>query len=69
MAVCFKESDMRRVPLRVVVKGKTVQVYVGAVTSPTLEVHKLGTSDRGLIGLWAGHNSDGDFANLRITPQ
>lgn len=56
------------VPLRVVVKGQTVQVYVGAVTSPTLEVRKLGTYDRGLIGLWAGANSDGDFANLRITP-
>jgi len=24
--------------------------------------------DRGLIGLWTGNNSDGDFANLRITP-
>jgi hypothetical protein len=57
------------VPLRVVVKGQTVQVYVGAVTSPTLEVRKLGTYDRGLIGLWVGNNSDGDFANLRITPQ
>jgi hypothetical protein len=56
------------VPLRVVVKGRTVQVYVGAVTSPTLEVRKLGSHDRGLIGLWAGNNSDGDFANLRITP-
>jgi len=56
------------VPLRVVVKGQTVQVYVGAVKSPTLEVRKLGSLDRGLIGLWAGNNSDGDFANLRITP-
>lgn len=57
------------VPLRVVVKGQTVQVYVGAVKSPTLEVRKLGTYDRGLIGLWVGNTSDGDFANLRITPQ
>jgi len=56
------------VPLRVVVKGQTVQVYVGAVKSPTLEVRKLGSLDRGLIGLWVGNNSDGDFANLRITP-
>jgi hypothetical protein len=56
------------VPLRVVVKGRTVQVYVGAVKSPTLEVRKLGSHDRGLIGLWVGNNSDGDFANLRITP-
>jgi hypothetical protein len=55
------------VPLRVVVKGRTIQVYVGAVRSPTLEVRKLGSADRGAIGLWVGNNSDGDFANLRIT--
>jgi hypothetical protein len=57
------------VPLRVVVKGKTVQVYVGAVKTPTLEVRKLGAHDRGLIGLWVGNNSDGDFANLRLSNQ
>jgi hypothetical protein len=56
------------VPLRVVVKDKTVQVYVGAVKSPTLEVRKLGSVDRGSIGLWVGNNSDGDFANLRVSP-
>ena len=56
------------VPLRVVVKDKTVQIYVGPAKSPTLEVRKLGTQERGEIGLWVGNNSDGDFANLRITP-
>ncbi len=56
------------VPLRVVVKGNTIQVYVGRVNSPTLEVRKLGQDDRGMIGLWTGNNSDGDFANLRVTP-
>lgn len=56
------------VPLRVVVKGKAIQIYVGPVKSPTLEVRKLGQHDRGMIGLWTGNNSDGDFANLRITP-
>ncbi len=55
------------VTLRVVVKGRTIQVYVGPVKSTTLEVRKLGQQDRGLIGLWVGNNSDGDFANLRIT--
>jgi hypothetical protein len=54
------------VPLRVVVKGRTIQVYVGSVKSPTLEVRKLGQHDRGMIGLWTGNNSDGGFANLRI---
>jgi hypothetical protein len=56
------------VSLRVVVKGDTIQVYAGAVTSPALEVRKLGANDRGAIGLWAGNNSDGDFSNLRVTP-
>jgi len=56
------------VPLRVVVKGARIQIYVGSGTKPTLEVRKLGQFDRGLIGLWAGNGSDGDFANLRITP-
>jgi len=56
------------VPLRIVVKGQTVQVYVGGVKSPALEVRKLGSDNRGSIGLWAGNNSDGAFANLRITP-
>ena len=56
------------VPLRVVVKGSTVQIFVGGVKSPTLEVRKLGSLDRGSIGLWVGNTSDGDFANLRVTP-
>jgi len=56
------------VPLRVVVKGRTIQIFVGAVKSPTLEVRKLGSDDRGMVGLWTGNGSDGDFANLRITP-
>jgi hypothetical protein len=54
------------VPLRVVVGAKTVQIYVGKVTSPTLEVRKLGTLERGRIGLWTGNGSDGAFANLRV---
>jgi len=56
------------VPLRVVVKDRTVQVFVGAATSPTLEVRKLGSHDRGQVGLWAGNGSDGAYKNLRITP-
>jgi hypothetical protein len=56
------------VPLRIVVKDKTVQIYVGPAESPTLEVRKLGTLERGAVGLWVGNTSDGDFANLRITP-
>ena len=56
------------VPLRLVVKGQTIQIFVGAIKAPTLEVHELGTHQSGMVGLWAGNNSDGDFANLKITP-
>ena len=56
------------VPLRVVVKGNALQIFVGKVNAPALEVRKLGSLDRGLIGLWVGNNSDGDFTNLRVTP-
>jgi hypothetical protein len=61
-------SPTEWVPLRVVSKGQTIQVFVGAVKTPTLEVRKLGSLGRGLVGLWVGNTSDGDFANLRITP-
>jgi hypothetical protein len=56
------------VPLKIVVRAQRVQIYAGTGTSPALEVRKLGTLSRGMIGLWVGNNSDGDFANLRITP-
>lgn len=55
------------VPLRLVVNEKTVQVYVGGVKAPALEVRRLASHDRGTVGLWLGNNSDGDFANLRVT--
>jgi hypothetical protein len=56
------------VPLRIVVSGAKIQIFAGPVKPPTLEVRKLGQLDRGLVGLWVGNNSDGDFANVRITP-
>jgi hypothetical protein len=61
-------SPTEWVPLRVVVKGQTIQIFVGPVKTPALEVRKLGSLDRGRVGLWVGNTSDGDFANLRITP-
>ena len=54
-------------PLRLVVTGSMIQIYVGKVASPSLEVRKLGSLDHGAVGLWVGNNSDGDFANLRVT--
>ena len=56
------------VAVRIVVKEKAIQIYAGSVTSPTLEVRKLGNLRGGMVGLWAGNGSDGDFANLRLTP-
>jgi hypothetical protein len=55
------------VPLKVIVRDGRVQVFAGAVTTPTLDVRKLGQLRRGQVGLWVGNNSDGDFANLRVT--
>jgi hypothetical protein len=56
------------VPLRVVVAGQRVQIFAGRGETPALDVRKLGSLDGGLIGLWVGNNSNGDFANLRIVP-
>jgi hypothetical protein len=57
------------VRLHVVVEGERIRIFVGDVKSPALEVRKLGAYHRGLIGLWTGNGSDGDFANLRLTPK
>jgi hypothetical protein len=56
------------VNLRVVVRARTIEAYVGRDEAPALAVRKLGNLNRGIIGLWTGNNSDGDFANLRIAP-
>lgn len=61
----LKPSDW--VPLRVTVHADHVQVSAGHVANVTLQARKLGRLDRGMVGLWVGNNSDGDFANLRIT--
>jgi hypothetical protein len=56
------------VRLRVVVDANKLQIFVGPVPQPTLEVRKLGQLDGGQVGLWVGNVSGGDFANLVITP-
>ena len=56
------------VALRIVVGPKTVQIFVGPSKTPALEARKLGSLYSGMVGLWTGNNSDGDFSNLRITP-
>ncbi len=55
------------IPLRIVIGAERVQVFVGTVVSPALEVRRLGKADTGLVGLWVGNGSDGGFANLRVS--
>jgi hypothetical protein len=56
------------VTLHVVVGEQNIQVFVGPGKQPALTARKLGNLNRGIIGLWTGNGSDGDFANLRIMP-
>jgi hypothetical protein len=66
-AVDASVSPTDWVPLRVVVTPSRVTVYAGAVKTTTLDVRKLGKQTHGKLGLWVGNNSEGDFANLRVT--
>lgn len=66
-AVTPDVSPTAWVSLKVVVARGRVQAYVGGVASPTLNVDALGGLTRGGIGLWVGNNSDGEFADLRVS--
>ena len=55
------------VRLRIVVDGSRVRIYAGQIKTATLDVRKLGQLDGGMVGLWAGNNSEADFTNLTIT--
>ena len=57
------------VPLRLEVEPARVRVYVGEGTEPDLVVDRLGDRAGRRVGLWLGNGSDGDFANLRVTPR
>lgn len=52
---------------RIVIDGKKVSVFVDNAAIPVLTVEKLTESREGKIGLWLGDESDGAFANLKIT--
>src|SRR3989454_11531398 len=54
--------------VRIVVASPKVSVFVGDAKQPSLVVDQLNDRTKGLVGLWVGNNSDGDFANLTITP-
>jgi hypothetical protein len=55
--------------VKVIVKSPLVTVFVNGNPQPCLSVEKLNSRKTGKIGLWVGNTSDGDFANLQITPQ
>jgi hypothetical protein len=52
---------------RIVVDGKNIKVYVNNAARPTLEVEKIGATNKGKLALWVGNGSGGTFANLVIT--
>ncbi len=52
---------------RVVVASPSVSVFVDEGKEPCLIVDQLSDRKTGLVGLWVGNMSGGDFANLRIS--
>lgn len=53
---------------RVVVASPTVSVFVGDAKEPCLTVNQLSDRKKGLVGIWVGNTSGGDFANFKISP-
>lgn len=54
--------------VRVVVASPKVSVFVDDAKEPSLAVNQLSDRKKGLVGLWVGNNSGGDFANFKIVP-
>ena len=52
---------------RIVIAHPKASVFVDNATEPCLVVNLLTDRRKGLVGLWVGNNSGGDFANLAIT--
>ena len=53
---------------RIVVASPKVSVFVGDATEPCLTVNQLSDRKNGLVGVWVGNTSGGDFANFKIVP-
>ena len=53
---------------KIVVDHKNVSVFVNNAEQPSLVVQKLTDTTHGRLGLWVGDPTEGDFANLKITP-
>jgi len=53
--------------VRIEVNYSEVKTFINGSATPSLVVTKLNERKNGILGLWVGNNSDGDFANLKIT--
>lgn len=53
---------------RIVVASPKVSVFVNDAKEPSLVVDQLSDRKKGLVGLWVGNTSGGDFANFKIIP-
>nr|WP_294790505.1 family 16 glycoside hydrolase [uncultured Mucilaginibacter sp.] len=53
--------------IRIEVNYPAVKTFVNGSPTPSLVVTKLNERKSGILGLWVGNNSDGSFANLKIT--
>ena len=53
---------------RAVVASPKVSVFVGDGKEPCLTVDQLSDRRKGLVGVWVGNTSGGDFANFKILP-
>ena len=54
--------------VRTVIESPRVSVYLGESTEPVLVVDQLSSRGRGWVGFWVGNGSNGDFANLALSP-
>jgi hypothetical protein len=54
---------------RVVIAGQAVNVYVNDSAQPSLTVSALSDPRSGMVGLYVGNGSAGDFANLKLIPE
>jgi hypothetical protein len=52
---------------RIVVTAGKASVFVNGAKDPCLAVALLNDRKKGLVGVWTGNNSGGDFANFAIT--
>ena len=68
-AIVAPPSSEAWVHLRLELEGPTVRVFIDNASEPALVVDRIGAVEKGWIGLWVGHNSDGMFANLKVSPK